>query len=388
MRIHFYGVQGSGSVYPRLREREATREVSEYRLLERVFAELQERTDSGGRLDCRIEDILGGPHDRSTLLAFWRKIRPPRAVSYGGWTTCVLVESDGGEMLVFDCGSGFRNCAQDLQEKWGDQPGRELHLFGSHSHRDHTEGLDQAPVCFDPRNRITIYGNHRFLHALDEPLGIFSRQYWENDRQVHTPVSYKLMPASFTCRLIESENGGPAKPLAEFAEATHHPGEPIMLGDVTVTPFELFHPSPCLGYCVESGGRKFIFATDHELRRAPNDSGSAAQAKSLAAEERLIRYATGADLLYRDGQYLRSEYDGEKGIGEAPPIPRLDWGHSCIEDVEEMALACGVKRTLIGHHDPNREWAERQWIDQSLSRHAERGAGTVELAQAETVIDL
>jgi hypothetical protein len=53
-----------------------------------------------------------------------------------------------------------------------------------------------------------------------------------------------------------------------------------------------------------------------------------------------------------------------------------------------MAIACGVRHTLIGHHDPNRDWEERNGLDESM---AERTAGTpcrIELARAETVFDL
>jgi ribonuclease BN (tRNA processing enzyme) len=98
--------------------------------------------------------------------------------------------------------------------------------------------------------------------------------------------------------------------------------------------------------------------------------------------------AQGADVLYRDGQYLRSEYDGHLGIGNSAAVPRLDWGHSCIEDVEEMAVDCGVKQTYIGHHDPNRNWNESNWIDESLARRSQDRDQKVELARAETQIDL
>ena len=392
MRIHLYGVQGSGSVFPRLREREASREVSEYGLLERVFEELERHTNADGRLDCRIDDLLGGPRDRHHLIAFRDRIMNGENVSYGGWTTCIHIETTGGIDLVFDCGSGFRDCAKDLQEKWGDRPERQLHLFGSHSHRDHTEGLDQAPVCFDPRNHIHVHGTYQFIRALDEHLGIFSRRPRGGSRRIHTPVTYKLMPTRFFGHLIETDESRSSpqpQPLAKIAHSTYGVEEPFEIGDARITPFELFHTGPCLGYCVESGGKKFVFATDHELRRPdPDETDRSSQEASEAAEARLIHYATGADVLYRDGQYLRSEYDGEKGIGESRPLVRRDWGHTCIEDVEEMARECQIKHTLIGHHDPNREWAERRWIDQSLSRNAARDSRIVELAKAETVIEL
>ena len=101
-----------------------------------------------------------------------------------------------------------------------------------------------------------------------------------------------------------------------------------------------------------------------------------------------MHYSENADLLYRDGQFLKFEYLGQQGIGESRPVPRRDWGHSCIEDIQEMALTCRVKHTLIGHHDPNREWEDRRRIDISLGRHAGMDGRTVELAKAETSIEL
>ena len=94
-----------------------------------------------------------------------------------------------------------------------------------------------------------------------------------------------------------------------------------------------------------------------------------------------------ADLLYRDGQFLRIEYDGGKGVSNSAAVPRRDWGHSCIEDVQEMTRQCRVRRTLIGHHDPNREWSEKNWIDEALQRNSDAGC-RIELACAETIVDL
>ena len=92
--------------------------------------------------------------------------------------------------------------------------------------------------------------------------------------------------------------------------------------------------------------------------------------------------------MYRDGQYLRVEYDGIMGIGSSGAIPRAGWGHTCIEDVIEMATACRVRHTLIGHHDPNRDWSERNWLDDSMLRRTRDSEHRVEFARAETVFDL
>ena len=82
---------------------------------------------------------------------------------------------------------------------------------------------------------------------------------------------------------------------------------------------------------------------------------------------------SGADLMYRDGQYLRAQYRRPQGHRGERPISRVGWGHSCLEDVIEMATRYSVRHTLVGHHDPNRDWSERNWIDESMARRASGG---------------
>ena len=391
LRIHFYGVQGSGSVFPSRAEREAFQELSDYELLRQVFNDLSERCDGDGHLPCTFDELLGGPPDRRNLLAYRARFHTPELRVYGGLTTCVWVETADGHDLVFDCGSGFRNCAKDLQAKWGARPEREerdVHIFGSHSHFDHTEGFDQAALCFDPRNTLRVYGNRQFLRALDGNLGIFSRRVAADVRGVHTPLFYAIMPAKFEATEIRDLSAQPPPPDGDdMARHFHDLGEPVRLGGTSVRAFEVFHPAPCLAYRVEHGGRAFVFCTDHELRHGPDESHPH-EAASRDAERRLVEHAAGADLLYRDGQYFRAEYDGVQGVGTSGAVPRVDWGHSCIEDVVDMACACGVKQTFIGHHDPNREWSERNWVDEALIRSCKGTGCAIELARAEAVVDL
>lgn len=388
MRIYLYGVQGSGSVFPSRAERILIQEKMEVELLRRVFEDLRARAGANGRIDTRIEDILNGRIDLDTLTQYRRRLQPPEPRSYGGWTTCIRIETADAHDLVFDCGSGFRLCSKDLQRKWGDRPARTLHLFGSHSHLDHTEGFDQASLCFDPRNTLKIYGNRQFLRALDVNLGIFSRAVADDVMGLQTPLFYGLMPATFEACEIRDMAIQPPPPAGDAMTHCYLPlNEPIAIGQTIITPFEVFHPAPCLGYRVQHGGAVFVFCTDHELRHG-TDPTRPAQKKSEAAERRLRALSQRADLLYRDGQYLRAEYDGHRGIGTSRALPRLDWGHSCIEDVVEMTRDCRIQRTLIGHHDPNREWADRNALDAELRRICEGQNVCVELARAEVGINL
>lgn len=383
LRVHIYGTQGSGSIFPSRAERLAFRRQSDLDLLSRVFEDIAAHTNADGRLDCTVSELLGGTFGPKTLAAYAERFEVPEPRVYGGWTTCVRIETPDGFDIVLDCGSGFRNCARDLQAKWGARPVRHLYLFGSHSHLDHTEGFDQAAVCFDPRNRIHVYGNHQFLRALDFNLGIFSHAVGRDVQGVQTPIFYGVMPAAFSA----TELGTAEPPSAGLLpRAFHDVSEPVTLGDTTITAFDVFHPAPCLAYRIEHGGRVFVFCTDHELRHA--DPAHPDDARSREAEARLITYATGADLMYRDGQYLRAEYDGTMGIGGSGAVSRVGWGHSCIEDVIDMATACGVAHTLIGHHDPNRDWSERNWLDESMARRTSGTSQRIEFARAETVIDL
>jgi ribonuclease BN (tRNA processing enzyme) len=385
LKVTLYGTQGSGSVFPSRAERADFQQRSDLELLRQVFEDLDRQLTERGGKACSVRELLGGPIEWKTLASYRARFDVPEPRVYGGWTTCVHVETGDGNDLVFDCGSGFRNCARELQAKWGDCGERHLHLFGSHSHLDHTEGFDQAAVCFDPRNQLHIYGNRQFLRALDLNLGIFSRHVDRKVQGVQTPIFFGIMPAAFHARIIgpPSEVEPPGQP--SLNADVHDPSEPIRIGGTTITAFEVFHTAPCLAYRVEHGGKVLVFCTDHELWRGAPDHPAAAD--SRAAEARLLTYASGADLLYRDAQFLRAEYDGVKGIGTGA-IPRAGWGHSCIEDVIEMATECGVRTALLGHHDPNREWAERNWLDQSISRRMSGERTQIEFARAETTFEL
>ena len=389
LKIYLYGVQGSGSVFPSRTERMALQELMDIRLLEQVFADLAKHADPDGRIGCTLEDVLGGKVNRRTLSSYRQRFDLEEARVYGGWTTCLRIETSDDRDIVFDLGSGFRNCAADLQRKWAAREQRHLFIFGSHSHYDHTEGFDQAAVCFDPRNHISVYGNRQYLKALDQNLGIFTHRVDASLLGIQTPLHYELMPARFeSCEIRDILlNPPPGNDEERLAHSYHHLGEPVSIGTTKITAFEVFHPAPCLAYRIENGGKVLIFCTDHELRHGgqPEDPR---QKASLKAEEQLKEHAHGADVMYRDGQFFRAEYDGLQGIGNSAGVPRMDWGHSCIEDIVDMAKACRIKTTYIGHHDPNRDWSERNWIDETLKRKSDQIGLGLELARAETVVTL
>jgi metal-dependent hydrolase (beta-lactamase superfamily II) len=164
-----------------------------------VFEDISAKQNSEGAIAASVEDIRGGPINRKNLQKYRDKFQLAEPRVYGGWTTCFRIETADGYDIVLDCGSGFRNCANDIVRKWGDDESRELFIFGSHAHFDHTEGFDQAAVCFDPRNKIHVSADRQYLQALDQNLGIFSHHIDINLKGIQTPLNYEYLGKQF-CR--------------------------------------------------------------------------------------------------------------------------------------------------------------------------------------------
>ena len=70
LKIHFYGVQGSGSVFTSQAERLEQQVVMDQKLLEQVFIDLSNQTAPDEKLNCTIEELLGGDINRQTLRSY------------------------------------------------------------------------------------------------------------------------------------------------------------------------------------------------------------------------------------------------------------------------------------------------------------------------------
>lgn len=380
MRITLWGVQGSTPIFPTPDGlQEYARRIAGH-VIKQTLSELQLRVQDGL---LRAGDIPN-PLDPSAMEDLKRRIGLPSLPFYGGETTCIEVETAEGNILLFDAGTGIRRCSLSIMRRWKDRPDRTLHLFASHEHLDHRAGLTFSTFCYArPSFTVHVYGSYYYLHALDLHYGLFSRAVSEST-YVDDPVDFTMMSADFRGMELSAnpERIRPARhwPVRDLS--------PIRIGQTTITPFEVYHGiAGCLGYKVEHGGRSFVFCTDHEYRHG-DDPGDPRQARSRVAEERLRAICRGADLAYMDGQYFLDEYLGRRGVSSSPAVSRVDWGHSCIEDVIERAEECDIRHTLVGHHDPDRAWLERMHLDQHLAQLSREKGRLLELADSDRVIDL
>lgn len=385
MRVTFWGVQGSCPIFPTpIGLEQYSRKVALYTLM-RAMEKLQSLAvlSPDGRV--HPADLVGRNPAPIAIEKLQQQLGLPDLPIYGGETTCVEIETNEGNKLILDAGSGLRRCSIKIVNQWKDRADRTLHIFGSHEHLDHRMGLTFSQFCYvgDRPFTLHIHGPHQFLRALDQHYGLFSHET-SDATYVDDPVDYTMMPAKFVGHELRPAEAHTASPHWDVLPL----GQPIRIGRTTVTPFEVYHVIPlCLGYLVEHDGARFVFATDHEQRRG-DDPTHPRQQRSNRIETRLREICRGADLAYFDGQYFLDEYLGKKAIGSSPPMPRLDWGHSCVEDVVERAFACGVKHTMIGHHDPERTWTERLEMDRQLIRLCQGKDCQIELADGDQVVEL
>lgn len=223
---------------------------------------------------------------------------------YGGNTPCVEVRA-GDQRIIFDLGTG----ARVLGEHNAGAP-MDGHIFCTHYHYDHLQGLPFFGPVFDPHSRFTIMGPTRNGRTVkDVIVGQMQQPYF--------PVTAEMV---FRAQLD----------YQPFAEGDRH-----QLGEALVTAVEVNHPGGNLSYRVDYRGKSVVFATDHE--------------HGTDRDGQLEKFARDTDVLIYDAMYSEDEYRGNSG-----GTPKIGWGHSTWQASAKCAANAGVKQLLLYHHDPTR----------------------------------
>ena len=109
---------------------------------------------------CWIE-IVRSRADLPTIRRYLESSLPVHLrASYLGNSTCIEIETPG-ELIVVDCGTGFRDLGYDLERRWN-TPGfagsRQADILITHPHIDHIAAIPFVGSFYDPRNRLHDLG--------------------------------------------------------------------------------------------------------------------------------------------------------------------------------------------------------------------------------------
>jgi phosphoribosyl 1,2-cyclic phosphodiesterase len=231
----------------------------------------------------------------------------PGFLGVGGNTPCMQVvcnfdaSGQSRELLIFDAGSGIRALGAQIAA-WPQAPAA-IHIFFTHFHWDHVQGLPYFSPLFSPVTHLVFHS----AHPPERLRAVLAAQM----EAPYFPICFDQVAATMEFRQIGAV--------------------PQRFGSVTVEPFKLHHPQGSVGYRIVHPRKTAVYATDHEHGDSTSDAG-------------LISMSQGADVLVYDAQYTPTEYES-----------RFGWGHSTWQEGIRIAKQTGTKQLVLFHHDPDRD---------------------------------
>jgi phosphoribosyl 1,2-cyclic phosphodiesterase len=233
----------------------------------------------------------------------------------GGNTSCIEVRLASGETFIVDAGTGIRMLGLS-RGQWRDSQ-RDLHIFFTHFHWDHLQGLPYFDPLYSAECSITFHSASSTKKLHRALSGQMSNPYY--------PVAFDLAGAAMKFEQIH--------------------GAAVRLGNAEITSFAVHHPGGACGYRIDVGEARLVHVPDHEHGNAEADA-------------RLIDVARGADVLIYDAQFTPEEYKTHVG-----------WGHSTWMEATRVANAAKVKQLVLFHHDPRHSDNDMQSIVMQAQEH-------------------
>ncbi len=242
-----------------------------------------------------------------------------RTARFGGNTPCVQVTTAAGTSLILDAGTGARELGNHLLDEYPD--GTKGHILLSHTHWDHIQGFPFFGPAFHEGFEFTLHAPAGGERSLGEALA-GQMQY------TYFPVNLEQLQAKISC--LDLQEGD------------------FNVEEVRVRTQYMNHPGLTLGYRLECGGVSVVYSTDHEpfdTRLFPhNVSEGSIESMLHEGDRRHAHFLQGADLVIHDAQYTAEEYEHKR-----------NWGHSPVEYAVAVAVAAGVKKLALFHHDPSHD---------------------------------
>jgi phosphoribosyl 1,2-cyclic phosphodiesterase len=225
-------------------------------------------------------------------------------MGYGGNTSCLEIRTDGGAILIFDGGTGMRLLGKKLKQEFDGQP-IHAHIFFSHFHLDHIQGVPFFKPLYDAGNHFTFYfaGVREANLVMDALAGMMANPYF--------PVDMSNLPCS--------------RDYVDVVEGT------FGVADTKILVLPLNHPQGSFGYRIMQNGKVITYCTDFEYGVDWSDAN-------------IKRLAQDADFLIVDSQYTPEELSDHKG-----------WGHSSWKQAIGAGIDAGARQIALFHYDPSHE---------------------------------
>jgi phosphoribosyl 1,2-cyclic phosphodiesterase len=224
---------------------------------------------------------------------------------HGGNTPCLELVLPDGTKLILDCGTGLRMLGKRWAAAAGEKP-IEAHIFVTHYHWDHIQGIPFFAPLYSTRNKFHFYSFRSEFLGHDSLKRVFEAQM----AYPYFPVDLSAMSAA-----------------REFTEVAG--GDEFVVRDTRITTRWLNHPQGCLGFRFETPAGVIVYATDNEPGKTRFDRN-------------LLELAKGADIFINDAQYTPEQLTSHRG-----------WGHSTWLEGVRVAKAAGVRNLVLFHHDPD-----------------------------------
>lgn len=216
----------------------------------------------------------------------------------GGNTPCVVI-TDGDTKVILDCGTGLR--VYGKSENNALPQNKHYHILLSHFHWDHIQGIPFFDPAYDPKAVIDFYSPYPAAKEILEKQ--MERPYF--------PVSFDSLTPNFNFHEIKRGN--------EFK-----------IGEMTVNFCKMSHPGNSYSYAFSKNGKKFVYATDVELKSSDFDDN-----------EQIAAVFKNADAVVLDSQYTVEE-----------AFKKVNWGHSAFCYAIDFAVHWNIKELYLFHHEP------------------------------------
>lgn len=229
-------------------------------------------------------------------------------IHYGGNTNCVTMRFPNNQLFIFDAGTGIKKLADHLIR--AHQQPISAKIFITHPHWDHINGIPYFTPFYDKRNTFEI------LSACHDNINVENLIFNQMDN-IYFPTSLKDLQANLSFLQIKENDS-------------------FFIDDIKIKTKKLIHPGICIGYRIEYQEKSICYITDNELYLDDSPNFNQKEVDSL------VEFIHKSNILIIDTTYTDQEY-----------LSKINWGHSCVSQVVNLADKAKVETLCLYHHDPN-----------------------------------